>query len=103
MAPPEAERIAAIGLTTSAVWTCLWASSPAEWWFALHKKQGIPLPGKCSALGVFRQPGLPSLLAQNMDLPSFFDGYQTLLRVKPRGRALESYVLTTPVLTAHSG
>jgi isopenicillin-N N-acyltransferase like protein len=36
---------------------------------------------RCSGVGVFGEPGRPTLLAQNMDLPSHYDGSQVLLRI----------------------
>ena len=49
-----------------------------EWWFAMHKRLDLPLPQAhhCSAFGVYGQEGLPTLVAQNMDIMSFEDTYE---------------------------
>ena len=76
-----------------------------EWWFGRNKALGIslPLPEHCSALGVYGQKGLPPLLAQNLDLPSYFDGFQTLLHIKHKDSTLESTILTTSGFIAACG
>jgi isopenicillin-N N-acyltransferase-like protein len=56
-----------------------------EWWY----RRGLIPSGRapaeaCSAVGVVRDDGT-SLIAQNMDLPSHYDGTQVLLRLRPAG------------------
>ncbi len=54
-----------------------------NWLFGMHKMHKLPIPGSgCSVLGVYGQAGVPTLLAQNMDLGAFSDGYQVLFRIK---------------------
>jgi isopenicillin-N N-acyltransferase like protein len=57
-----------------------------EWWFrtSLGRSRQSPVEA-CSAVGVLRADGT-TLMAQNMDLPSFYDGTQVLLRLRPAGR-----------------
>jgi isopenicillin-N N-acyltransferase like protein len=50
----------------------------------------------CSSIGVNRSGANPSFVAQNMDIPTFYDGYQTLLRIKDETANLEQLVLTVP-------
>jgi isopenicillin-N N-acyltransferase-like protein len=76
-----------------------------EWWYGRNKKLGISVgaPENCSALGVYNQTDLPPLLAQNLDLPSYFDGFQTLLHIKHQNSSLESHILTTSGFIAACG
>ena len=39
-------------------------------------------PDKCSTLGAAPSDTAPTLLGQNMDLPKFLDGFQTLLKIE---------------------
>jgi isopenicillin-N N-acyltransferase like protein len=50
----------------------------------------------CSSIGVNRTHVSPSYVAQNMDIQSYFQGYQTLLHIKDEAANLESLVLTVP-------
>ncbi len=76
-----------------------------EWWYGRNRSLGLSLgeTRACSALGVSKQKDLPSLLAQNLDLPSYFDGFQTLLHIKAQSSGLEAYVLTTSGFIAACG
>jgi isopenicillin-N N-acyltransferase like protein len=49
-----------------------------EWWYSESTGQA------CSVLAVAGADGRPSLLAQNMDLPSWTDGSQVVLRCRDR-------------------
>ena len=57
----------------------------------------------CTSIGVNKRGDSPTLVAQNMDIPLFYHGYQTLLQIKHSGSDLESFVLTTPGLIALNG
>jgi predicted choloylglycine hydrolase len=48
----------------------------------------------CSSLGFSRSGERPALVAQNMDTPSFVDGFQLVLHVKHPDSDLEAFVLT---------
>lgn len=51
---------------------------------------------RCSSLGFSRSGDRPTLIAQNMDLPPFYDGFQVVLHVKPRDASPEAFVLSIP-------
>lgn len=57
----------------------------------------------CSALGLSRRGDQPSLVAQNMDLEGFRDGFQTILHIKPDSSSPESLVLTHAGLIGLNG
>jgi hypothetical protein len=66
-----------------------------EWWFGSRSLRLRELKSKnCSGLGVFKQDDHPAMQAQNMDLPKFIDGFQTLLHVKHPNSSLESLIFT---------
>src|SRR5262249_43755092 len=48
----------------------------------------------CSSLGFSKTEGRPACIAQNMDTPTFADGFQLVLRIKHPDSDLESLVLT---------
>jgi hypothetical protein len=48
----------------------------------------------CSSLGCARGGGRPCFIAQNMDVPSFADGFQVVLHVKEQEADTEAFVLT---------
>ncbi len=76
-----------------------------EWWYGRNRRFGITLPEQreCSAIGVFKQKGIPPLLAQNMDIPVYTDGYQVLLHIKHEKSSLESFVFTFAGYIATTG
>jgi hypothetical protein len=76
-----------------------------EWWFAAHRKKGVPLPeaGNCSALGVFNQERLPTMLAQTMDIASYTDKHEVLFRIKHQDSALETLVFSFAGIIAMCG
>jgi predicted choloylglycine hydrolase len=49
---------------------------------------------RCSSLGFGKSGGRPACVAQNMDVPSFADGFQLVLHIKHEGSDLEAFVLT---------
>ena len=69
-----------IDFETMFVWQC----TDEDWWFRLFER-GLGIEGlwsSCSALGSSRDGDLPSMVAQNLDLPNHFDGLQVLLHIK---------------------
>jgi predicted choloylglycine hydrolase len=76
-----------------------------EWWYRRQVKHGraAGVAGGCSALGIYGQPGSPPILAQNMDVPIYHDGYQTLLRIREPKSSLETLVFTTAGFIALNG
>jgi hypothetical protein len=55
----------------------------------------------CTSIGINRRGSSPTFVAQNMDIPGFYHGYQTLLHIKDD--SLESYVLTVPGMIGVNG
>jgi hypothetical protein len=50
----------------------------------------------CSSVGRNAAAGLPALIAQNMDMPTWCDGHQLLLRVADPATGVEAMVFTLP-------
>lgn len=57
----------------------------------------------CSDVGVPSRNGSPSYIAQNMDIESYTDGYQTLIRLERTKDRPEQLILTHPGLIALNG
>lgn len=55
--------------------------------FAVHK---------CSSIGMDRHPGGPAIAAQNMDIPAYFQGYQTVIRIREEESGRDMMLLTIP-------
>jgi isopenicillin-N N-acyltransferase like protein len=66
-----------------------------EWWFssALKRRQAGEAPQHCSSLASLK-PGGGALLAQNMDLARWSDGFQALLLIRDAAPGLDAAVLT---------
>ncbi len=58
--------------------------------------------GFCSGFGVYGRDDMPNIIGQNNDLPRFFDGTQTLLRIKGDDDR-QTYVFTFAGLLANNG
>jgi len=79
-----------------------------EWWFQGEKKaQGLSGIGSnvdhCSAVGVQGQAGNSNFVAQNVDVPGYFDGHQVLLRIKEPKNNHESLVFSVDGMVALAG
>ena len=57
----------------------------------------------CSDVGVASVNGSPSYIAQNMDIESYTDGYQTLITLERTDKRPEQLILTHPGLIALNG
>jgi predicted choloylglycine hydrolase len=57
----------------------------------------------CSDMGVPARNGQPAYIAQNMDIETYTDGYQTLLRIQRDKDQPEQLILTHPGLIALNG
>jgi isopenicillin-N N-acyltransferase-like protein len=69
--------------------------------FVVHAVEKYRL-AHCSGFGVYGRDGLPNLLGQNNDLPPYYAGTHTVLRIKyPRGH--EALVFTWAGLLAQNG
>lgn len=62
-----------------------------------------PANHHCSNIGVASVNGSTSYVAQNMDIDSYTDGYQTLFRVKKTSTIPEQLILSHPGLIALNG
>jgi isopenicillin-N N-acyltransferase like protein len=49
---------------------------------------------RCSGIGVGRRGSSPAMIAQNLDMPGLYDGYQVILHVKHHDSELEIFVYT---------
>ena len=58
---------------------------------------------RCSALGANRIADQPAMIAQNLDIPGFYNGHQTLLHIKHSDSDIESLVFTFSGLIAANG
>ncbi len=58
---------------------------------------------KCTSVGVDRHGDQPTIVAQNLDVPQWYHGYQTVLRVRDEARGLQQLIVTIPGLVAAAG
>ncbi len=65
--------------------TCFSLQCMDEHWTHVEKVKKRKRPDTCSTLAVAAHGGHPTRLGQNMDLPPFLDGFQTLLRIEQDG------------------
>jgi isopenicillin-N N-acyltransferase-like protein len=67
-------------------------------------RQLAEAPGEhCTVVAAFDPAGEAPVLAQNMDLPKFYDGAQVLMQVKDANSDLESLILTVAGLIVTTG
>lgn len=57
---------------------------------------------KCTSMGARKKGGRPAFVAQNLDLPVFYNEYPTVLRLRGRGEP-EALVFTVPGVVAANG
>jgi isopenicillin-N N-acyltransferase-like protein len=76
-----------------------------EWSFRSQasRMRGAERLEHCSMVGCFGEGTAPTILAQNMDLPGYYDGTQTLLHIKHHDQELESLVFTAAGLIGTTG
>jgi isopenicillin-N N-acyltransferase-like protein len=58
---------------------------------------------RCSAMGVGRRGSRPAMIAQNLDIEGFNDGYQVILHIKHHDSDLESFVYTSAGMIGANG
>jgi hypothetical protein len=58
---------------------------------------------KCTTIAAGRRNGNPAYVAQTLDLPTFYHGYQTVLRIRDDQDGLETLVFTIPGVVAANG
>jgi predicted choloylglycine hydrolase len=63
-----------------------------EHWTHLDRLQGMGAPSTCSTAAMGPRGERPTILGQNMDLPKFLDGFQTLLRIRDEDAGLDLLV-----------
>lgn len=51
---------------------------------------------KCSSIGMDRHANGPAIAAQNMDIPAYFHGFQTVMRIRDESRGQDMMLLTIP-------
>jgi len=57
----------------------------------------------CTSIGIRKTDRFPGRIAQNLDIPAFYHGFQTLLHIKEPGNGLETYLFTFPGFIAANG
>lgn len=57
----------------------------------------------CTSIGVNRQGEIPAMAGQNLDIPEFYDGYQTLFHIKYPDSKQEAFVVSFPGFIAANG
>ena len=58
---------------------------------------------KCTSIAAGKRGGDPAFVAQTLDIPAFYHGHQTVLRIKDRREGLETLVFTIPGVVAANG
>jgi isopenicillin-N N-acyltransferase-like protein len=58
---------------------------------------------KCTAIGAGKRSSFPAFTSQTQDIPGFYHGFQTLLRIREQGTSLETLVFTIPGVIALNG
>lgn len=104
-APELLEEIRGLGEGAGLPWHVVYAYQLAdeEWHFRATVRRSAGGGDHCSALAVFDPAQERPILAQNMDLPTYYDGTQTLLRIRHDRSDVESLVLTAAGFIATNG
>jgi isopenicillin-N N-acyltransferase-like protein len=58
---------------------------------------------KCTTVAAGKRNGNPAYVAQTLDIPAFYHGYQTVLRIRDDRDDLETLVFTIPGVVAANG
>lgn len=58
---------------------------------------------KCTSIAAGPRHGGPAFTSQTMDIPDFYHGFQTVLRIRGGGKGPEALVLTVPGVIALNG
>jgi sugar phosphate isomerase/epimerase len=61
---------------------------------------GLP---KCTTIGAQRRGDSPAVVSQTLDIPEFYHGFQTVLRIKGSAEEPEALVFTIPGVVAANG
>jgi hypothetical protein len=89
----EELRGIAEGAGTDFRYTFVRALSDEEPWYRRERYFAATSKG-CTSVGVDAKPGQPTLVAQNMDLPRWWDGHQVLLHIVDPASDVEALVFT---------
>jgi predicted choloylglycine hydrolase len=73
-----------------------------EFWVYLDQKAHLTAE-HCSGIGLSSTVNHPAIVAQNMDLENYMNGYQVLLHIKATDKAPEQFILTCAGLLALNG
>jgi len=58
---------------------------------------------KCTTIGLKKTEKQSAVVAQNLDIPPFYHGFQTLLHIKDPAQGLETFLFTFPGFIAANG
>jgi isopenicillin-N N-acyltransferase-like protein len=58
---------------------------------------------KCTSIAAGKRNGNPVYVAQTLDIPTFYHGFQTVLRIRDKREDLETLVFTIPGVVAANG
>ena len=58
---------------------------------------------KCTSIAAGKRNGNPAYVAQTLDIPTFYHGFQTVLRIRDKREDLETLVFTIPGVVAANG
>ena len=58
---------------------------------------------KCTTIAAGKRNGNPAYVAQTLDIPAFYHGFQTVLRIRDKREDLETLVFTIPGVVAANG
>jgi isopenicillin-N N-acyltransferase-like protein len=58
---------------------------------------------KCTSIAAGKRNGNPAYVAQTLDIPAFYHGFQTILRIRDKREDLETLVFTIPGVVAANG
>jgi hypothetical protein len=68
--------------------------------WAMDADLGFP---KCTSVAAGKRNGNPAYVAQTLDIPAFYHGFQTVLRLRDNGENPETLVFTIPGVVAANG
>ncbi len=107
-APDLVEELHGIAEAAGVDFGVLWVFQCQDemYWFntgQLGSLQAGVVPEHCSSLGLPACANRPALLAQNLDTPTLYNGYQTLLHIHYPEPSRQAYVVTEPGLVGICG
>ncbi len=68
--------------------------SDEEPWFRNTIKYGLDIGSNCTSVGIKGKGSRQNIIAQNMDCPKYYDGYQLVLDIKEHDSDLEYKIFT---------